>query len=71
MEYRIPTLDEFEFGFEYQVYSEGIYEDSIEDFCGWYEYKFMIGDCFRDLEDIESELKNGNIRVKCIENEKL
>jgi len=31
----------------------------------------MIGDCFRDLEDIESELRNGNIRVKCIENEKL
>ena len=38
--YRIPTIDEFVDGFEFEVYSEGYWEDSVEDLCGWYEYKF-------------------------------
>lgn len=64
IEYRIPNITEFIEGFEYEVYSEGTYEDSIEDFCGWYEYKFMQGSCFRDISDVERELKEGNIRVR-------
>ena len=62
--YRIPTIDEFVDGFEFEVYSEGLYEDSIEDFWGWYEYKFNKGDCWRDIDDIINELNNGNIRCK-------
>ncbi len=61
--YRIPTIDEFVNGFTYEIYSEGYFEDSIEDFCGWYEY--TIGkDCWRNLDDIKRELENGKIRVK-------
>lgn len=62
--YRIPNINEFIVGFKYEVYSPGYWEDSIEDFCGWYEYKFNQGLCFRDIEDIEIELKLGNIQVK-------
>jgi len=63
MKYRLPKIEEFVDGFTYEVYSEGHFEDSIEDFCGWYEY--TIGkNCWRDLEEIENELKNGNIRCK-------
>jgi len=38
MEYRIPKIEEFVDGFTYEIYSEGYFEDSIEDYCGWYEY---------------------------------
>lgn len=62
--YRTPTLDEFIHGFVYEVYSEGYWEDSIEDFDGWYQYAFDKGFCWRDLEDIERELERGNIRVR-------
>lgn len=62
--YRIPELSEFVDGFEYEVYSEGCFEDSIEDFFGWYTYRFNKGMCFRDIEDIERELENGNIQVR-------
>jgi len=62
--YRVPTIDEFVKGFEYEVYSEGLYEDSIEDFYGWYPYEFELGFCWRDLEDIEREIGYGYIRVK-------
>lgn len=62
--YRIPKIEEFVEGFEYEVYSEGNFDDSVEDFCGWYKYKFKIGGCFRDIEDIEIELKNNKIRCK-------
>jgi len=61
--YRIPTLSEFVEGFEYEVYSDGLFEDSIEDFFGWYRYKFQQGSCFRDLDDIQLALLNGNIRT--------
>lgn len=61
--YRIPSISEFIDGFEYEIYSEGYFEDSVEDFGGW--YKYTIGkDCWRDLEDIENELLKNNIRVK-------
>jgi len=62
--YRIPKLEEFVKGFEYEVYSEGYFEDSIEDFCGWYKYKFQQGECFRDIDDIEIELNNGSIQCR-------
>jgi len=61
--YRIPNVSEFIKGFKYEVYSPGYWEDSIEDFAGWYNYEFDIGNCFRDLDDIEKKKKNGNIRV--------
>ncbi len=61
--YRVPDIFEFVKGFKYEVYSEGYWEDSIEDFCGWYEYTFGMN-CWRDIEDIERELLNGNIQVK-------
>ena len=60
--YRIPTIDEFVDGFEFEVYSEGCWEDSVEDFCGWYKYKFGYNN-WRDIEDIERELQLGNIQV--------
>lgn len=62
--YRIPDISEFVKGFKYEVYSEGYFEDSIEDFCGWYEYKFEEGWCTRDIENIEIELNNKCIQVK-------
>ena len=62
--YRIPDISEFVKGFEFEVYSEGYWEDSIEDFCGWYTYKFEEGWSFRDINDIKRELKNGCIQVK-------
>jgi hypothetical protein len=61
--YRIPTIDEFIDGFTFEVYSEGYFEDSIEDFCGWYEYTFGR-DNWRDIDDIERELELGNIQVR-------
>jgi hypothetical protein len=63
--YRVPNIKEFVKGFSYEVYSEGYYEDCIEDFCGWYQYTFGL-DCWRDLEDIELNLLNGNIRCEII-----
>lgn len=60
--YRIPDIKEFIKGFEYEVYSEGFYDDCIEDFEGWYRYKFKEGICWRTKEDIKRELKNGYIR---------
>jgi len=62
-QYRIPKIEEFVEGFVYEVYSEGFFEDSIEDFSGWYEYT-IGGDCWRDKEDIEKMLINGKIRCK-------
>lgn len=62
--YRIPLITEFVTVFEYEVYSEGYFEDSVEDFCGWYIYKFEQGLCWRTIEDIENELKAGNIQCK-------
>lgn len=59
---RIPDIFEFKPGFKYEVYSEG-YDDSIEDITGWYSYNFQQGNCWRDLEDIENELKQNNIRT--------
>ena len=63
-QYRIPSIDEFIPGFEYEVYSDGYNDDSIEDFCGWYTYQFDYNWCWRTLEDIERELLINNIRVK-------
>ena len=63
MSYRKPELKEFVEGFEYQVYTEGHWEDSIEHISGWYPYSYNQGMCFRDLEDIERELNDGHIRV--------
>jgi len=57
-------LYEFIDGFEFEVYSEGYWEDSIEDFCGWYEYKFGYNN-WRDIDEIERELKLENIQVWC------
>lgn len=62
--YRIPSIEEFDDGFEYEIYSEGYFDDSIEDFCGWYSYTVGV-DCWRDIEDIERELELGNIQVWC------
>lgn len=62
IKYRTPSLDEFVDGFEFEIYSEGYFEDCVEDFCGWYPYK-MGGNNWRDLEDLEEELLSGNIRV--------
>ncbi len=62
--YRIPRIDEFILGFEYDVYSDGASIESIEDFSGWYSYRFNKGLCFRDIDDINTELERGNIRVK-------
>ena len=61
--YRIPTIDEFVQGFEFEVYSEGYSNEDIEDFCGWYCYKVGYNN-WRDMGDIERELKLGNIRVE-------
>jgi hypothetical protein len=61
--YRMPTIDEFIDGFEFEVYSEGYFEDSIEDVCGWYKYKFGHKN-WRDIEDIKRELELGNIQVR-------
>ena len=60
--YRIPTIDEFVDGFTYEVYSEGYFEDSVEDFCGWYTYTVGKNN-WRDIEDIERELRLGNIQA--------
>lgn len=62
--YRVPDIKEFIDGFEYEVHSEGYYIDSIEDYWGWYDYKYNIGTCWRDIDQIKRELKSGNIRVK-------
>jgi hypothetical protein len=60
-DYRAPDISEFVSGFKYEVWSEGYYEDSVEDFCGWYEYE--VGKDWRDMGDYAYELKQENIRV--------
>ena len=67
--YRIPTIDEFVDGFEFEVYSEGYIPDSIEDLHGWYKYKFGYNN-WRDLDEIQIELDLGNIRCYIIKMEK-
>jgi hypothetical protein len=62
--YRKPLLDEFIIGLEYEVYSEGMSGGSIEDYMGWYSYKFGLGNCFRELCDIHYLLECDMIRVK-------
>lgn len=61
-EYRVPAIEEFINGFSFEVYSEGYFEDSIEDFCGWYSYT-MGENNWRDNEEIKHELDAGHIRV--------
>lgn len=61
--YRIPKIEEFIDGFEFEVWSDGLFEDCIEDFCGWYPYT-MGANNWREIEDIERELKEGNIQTK-------
>ena len=68
--YRIPTIDEFVDGFEFEVYSEGYILDSIEDLHGWYKYKFGYNN-WRDLDEIQIELDLGNIRCYIIKMEKI
>mgnify|MGYP004002756029 FL=1 len=68
--YRIPTIDEFVDGFEFEVYSEGYIPDSIEDLHGWYKYKFGYNN-WRDLDEIQIELDLGNIRCYIIKMEKI
>lgn len=63
--YKVPKLKQFVKGFEYEVYSEGYFEDGIEDLCGWYKYIFEVND-WRDLDDIKQDLKLNNIQVKII-----
>jgi hypothetical protein len=62
VKYRIPTIDEFVDGFTFQVYSPGYFDDSIEDFCGWYTYTMGL-DNWRDIDEIETELNSNTIRV--------
>lgn len=62
-EYKIPKIEEFIDGFIFEIYSEGYWEEDIEDFCGWYEYT-MGKDNWREIEDLKDELKKGNIRAK-------
>ncbi len=62
--YRVPDVSEFVNGFEYEIYSEGFNEGDLEDFCDWYPYKFGVHPNWRELEEIEQELINNNIRVK-------
>ena len=61
--YRIPDLSEFVEGFAFEVYSEGYWEDSVEDFAGWYRYTMGRDNC-RDMEEIRAELRKGNIRAR-------
>jgi hypothetical protein len=58
--FRVPTIDEFIDGFTYIIYSPGWWEDSIEDFCGWYEYT-MGKNNWRDEDDLIRQLEQGNI----------
>jgi hypothetical protein len=60
--YRIPRIEEFVDGFRFEVYSEGYFEDSIEDFCGWYPYVMGFSN-WRDLGEIQVLLDAGYIRV--------
>jgi hypothetical protein len=62
-QWRIPTLEEFVNGFSFQIYSAGYFEDSIEDFAGWYTYT-MGENNWRDIDEIKTELKAGHIRVE-------
>ena len=62
-QYRGPTLNEFIDSFSFEVYSEGYFEDCLEDFSGWYSYT-MGKNNWRDLDEIVHELNKGNIRVK-------
>lgn len=61
--YRTPDLSEFADRFVFEVYSEGYWEDSIEDYCGWYQYT-LGGNNWRDSDEIAAELGKGNIRVE-------
>lgn len=61
--YRIPSIDEFKHGFKFEVFSEGYFDDSIEDIVGWYKYTYGV-DSWRDLEEIERELEKGFVRAR-------
>lgn len=63
MGYRIPKITEFKDRFEFEVYSEGYFDGSLEDLCGWYKYTYGINN-WRDDEELLNELSAGNIRVK-------
>lgn len=65
--YYTPDIEEFYIGFEYEIYSEGLDDASVEDFCGWYKYQFRKKSCFRDIDDIEKFINQ--IRVKYLDQE--
>ncbi len=69
--YYTPDIEDIRVGYEYEVYSEGLWEDSVEDFLGWYEYKFSIGNCFRDIDDIKTLMKNRYIRTAYLTKEQI
>ena len=61
--YRIPKIEEFIVGFEFEIYSEGYSDLDIEDSAGWYKYIYGKTN-WRALEDLNNELADGNIRVE-------
>lgn len=71
LKYYTPDIEDIRVGYEYEVYSEGLWEDSVEDFLGWYEYKFSIGNCFRDIDDIKTLMKNRYIRTAYLTKEQI
>lgn len=62
--YRVPDISEFVDGFEYEIWSDGFDDGDLEDFCGWYTYKFGEFPNWRELDEIKQELLNNNSRVK-------
>ena len=65
--YYTPEIEEFHTGFEFEIWSDGYFEDDVEDIAGWYEYTFNVR-CWRSLSDIEELLNDSvtkmSVRVK-------
>jgi len=69
LEYYVPSIEEFHPGFEYEHLSDGLFEDSIEDFWGWYNRCF--GEDSFDIDIVIEEFKKESerFRVKYLDKE--
>ena len=69
LEYYVPSIEEFHPGFKYEHLSDGLFEDSIEDFWGWYNRCF--GEDSFDIDIVIEEFKKESerFRVKYLDKE--
>lgn len=69
--YYTPDIEDIRVGYEYEAYSEGVDEISVEDIAGWYKYKWDQGNCWRDTVDMSIGIAKKIIRTPYLTKEQI